>query len=200
MGMPTRAEAGDELRLAASMNPGPWEAHSRNVARAAELIARRSGLDGDRAYCLGLLHDVGRRVGYVNVKHIIAGYEYLSGKGWDEAARVCLTHSYPLQDAKTDIGVYDITDAEFDFLDRFLKSYAYTDYDRLIILCDSCATPKGFCILEKRFVDTTRRYGAFPYTVARWNAVFEIKEHFEALMGASLYDALPGVREGTFLD
>ena len=197
---PTRAEAEAELRLAAEMNPGLWEAHSRNVARAAELIARRCGLNADNAYIFGLLHDVGRRVGYVNVKHVITGYERLSELGWDEAARICLTHSYPVQDIKTDIGRFDITDDEYAFLDHFLQTYTYTDYDRLIILCDSCATSQGFCMLEKRFVDTTRRYGAFPFTVDRWNAVFQLKESFESAMGVSLYDALPGVRETTFLD
>ena len=32
------------------------------------------------------------------------------------------------------------------------------DYDKLIQICDSLATDYGFVILEKRFVDVTRRY------------------------------------------
>lgn len=34
------------------------------------------------------------------------------------------------------------------------------------------ADVQGCRILEKRFVDTTRRYGAYPFTVARWNSTY----------------------------
>ena len=55
------------------------------------------------------------------------------------------------------------------------------------------ADTNGFCILEKRFVDTTRRYGAYPFTVDRWNRTFEFKEYFEKLSGSSVYRLLPGI-------
>ena len=32
------------------------------------------------------------------------------------------------------------------------------------------ADVQGCRIQEKRFVDTARRYGAYPFTVARWNS------------------------------
>jgi len=52
-----RDEAERLVREAAVMNRGPWVEHSRNVARAAELIARAGpGLDPDRAYVFGCLH------------------------------------------------------------------------------------------------------------------------------------------------
>ena len=41
----------------------------------------------------------------------------------------------------------------------FLKVCQADDYDRLIQICDALATDYGFVILEKRFVDVTRRYG-----------------------------------------
>lgn len=55
----------------------------------------------------------------------------------------------------------------------------YDSYDKLIILCDALADSSGFCILEKRFVDTTRRYGIFPFTVDRWNQTYAFKLEFE---------------------
>ena len=41
-------------------------------------------------------------------------------------------------------------------------------YDRLIQLCDSLATDYGFVILEKRFVDVTRRYGIMEDYIKGW--------------------------------
>lgn len=199
--IPTRKQAEEELKLAGQLNPGLWEEHARNVGRAAEEITKHcKGIDSDKAYVLGCLHDIGRRVGIVGVKHIIAGYDYAIEKGWDEVARVCLTHSYPVQNITTEIGKFDITKEEYNRIDQFLKSVTYDEYDKLIILCDSLATAQGFCILEKRFVDTTRRYGVFPFTVDRWNATIEIKEYFEKQMGCSVYDVLPNVKETTFID
>ena len=54
-------------------------------------------LDENKAYIIGLLHDIGRRVGIVNIpKHVYEGYKYSTDKGWDEVAKICMTHSYPL--------------------------------------------------------------------------------------------------------
>lgn len=198
--LPTRQEAEKELKCAGELNPGLWEGHARNVGKAAEAIAKKcSNMDSEKAYILGCIHDIGRRIGIVGVKHIIAGYDYMISKGWDEAARVCITHSYPVQDITKEIGRFDVTDQEYKVIDEFLKSVTYDDYDKLIILCDSLAMAEGFCILEKRFVDTTIRYGVFPFTVERWNAVIEIKEYFEEKAGCSIYDILKNVENTEFI-
>lgn len=56
-------------------------------------------MDSEKAYVVGLLHDIGRRVGIVNIpKHVYEGYMYCMEKGWDEAARICMTHSYPMME------------------------------------------------------------------------------------------------------
>ena len=73
---PNRKTAIAELELAGKMNPGPWTKHSYNVAEAARLIAAASGLDSEKAYVCGLLHDIGRRTGISAVRHIIDGYDY----------------------------------------------------------------------------------------------------------------------------
>ena len=69
-----------------------------------------------------------------------------------------------------------------------------------MIVCDSIADAEGFCMLEKRFVNTTRRYGIFPFTVERWNVTYEMKEYFEQQMNGSIYNILPNVKETTFID
>lgn len=193
---PNRQEALRELELAGRMNPGMWTAHSLNVAQAAEKIAAAcDGMDAEKAFVCGLLHDIGRRAGVSAVRHIVDGYDYAMEKGWDEVARVCLTHSFPIKDIEADIGKKDITPEQYALVDGFLKGLEYDAYDKLIILCDALADANGFCILEKRFVDTTRRYGAFPFTVDRWNRTFEYKAFFEEMAGCSIYSLLPGIEK-----
>ncbi len=193
--LPDRKTAIAELELAGKMNPGPWTKHSYNVAEAARLIAAASGLDSEKAYVCGLLHDIGRRTGVAAVRHIIDGYDYAMSKGWDEVARVCLTHSFPVKDIDADIGKKDITAEQYDFIKAFLEGIEYDDYDKLIILCDSLGDANGLCILEKRLIDTTRRYGIYPFTIDRWNKTYEYKEYFEKKMGKSVYAVLPDIEK-----
>lgn len=193
--LPNRKAAIAELELAGELNPGLWTKHSYNVAEAARLIAEASGLDSEKAYVCGLLHDIGRRTGIAAVRHIIDGYDYAMSKGWDEVARICLTHSFPVKDIDADIGKKDITAEQYDFIKAFLDGIEYDDYDKLIILCDALGDANGLCILEKRFIDTTRRYGIYPFTVDRWNKTYEYKEYFEKKIGKSVYAVLPDIEK-----
>ncbi|MCB6203906.1 HD domain-containing protein [Extibacter muris] len=197
---PKKELALSELEAAEDMNPGPWTDHSKNVAKAASLIAEHcEGLDSEKAFVCGLLHDIGRRTGIASVRHIIDGYNYAMSKGWDEAARICLTHSFPVKDIDADIGKKDITDRQYDFIRDYLNNLEYDDYDKLIILCDALADANGFCILEKRFIDTTRRYGIYPFSIERWNKTYEYKDYFEKMTGRSIYMLLPDIEKCIYL-
>lgn len=192
---PNREKAITELNLAGELNPGPWTKHSHNVANAAELIAKSCGMDSEKAYVCGLLHDIGRRTGIAAVRHIIDGYDYAILQGWSDVARVCLTHSFPVKDIDADIGKKDITNEQYIFIKNFLDELEYDDYDKLIILCDALADANGFCVLEKRFIDTTRRYGIYPFSIDRWNKTYEYKEYFEKRIGRSIYYLLPDIEK-----
>ena len=192
---PNRETAIAELAVAGEMNPGPWTKHSQNVVAAAEIIAGHCGLNYEKAFVCGLLHNIGRRNGVTAVRHIIDGYDYAASKGRDEVARVCLTHSFPVKDIEADIGKKDITAAQYAFIDNFLNTIQYDDYDKLIILCDALAEANGFCISEERFVDTTRRYGIFPFSVDCWNCTYQYKADFEQKIGKSIYTLLPDIEK-----
>ena len=196
-GYPSRFEAQAELDRADRLNPGPWTAHSRYAAQAAEAIAAACGLDGEKAYVLGLLHDIGRREGVSATRHVLAGYRYCLARGWPEAARVCLTHSYLLGDVHADVQRWDLDAAEGRELETLVGAARYDDYDRLIQLCDALALPTGCCVMEKRLVDVAMRYGLTPSTLPRWRQLFAIKADFEARMGRSVYQVLPRVVENT---
>ncbi len=98
-------------------------------------------------------------------------------------------------DIDADIGKKDITAEQYVFIKAFLEGIEYDDYDKLIILCDSLGDANGLCILEKRFIDTTRRYGIYPFTVDRWNKTYEYKEYFEKRIGKSVYAVLPDIEK-----
>ena len=195
---PTIEEAEKELQIAGELNPGPWIKHSINVGIAARNIAKKvSSLDEDKAYILGILHDIGRRVGIVNIpKHVYEGYKFCSEKGWDEAAKICMTHSYVLMQDEFE---YEPSTKDEIEIKKYIMNCNVDDYDRLIQLCDSLATDYGFVIIEKRFVDVTRRYGIMEGYVKGWNKTFEIKDEFEKVMGCSVYDVLPDIGRTTLL-
>lgn len=198
MSIPSRKNAKGFLAEAGKMNPGGWVQHSKYVAEAAQLIAsHHPDLDPDKAYILGCLHDIGRREGIYQNRHIFDGYKFLKDRQFSEAARICLTHSFPVKDIKTTPGKWECTKEEFEFIENYLHRIEYSNYDRLIQLCDALATATGFCLIEKRFVDVAIRYGTDEYTIHRWQAYLNIQKDFEKVLRQSIYSILPGVIENT---
>ncbi len=181
------------LREAGQRNPGPWIGHSESVAQNAKLIAQRCGLDAQKAYVMGLLHDIGRREGVSGIKHIFDGYAYMLEMGEKEIARICLTHSFPLKDVQTYIGAYDCTEEQLAFLRDFLEHTEQDDYDRLIQLCDAISLPEGACIMEKRLMDVALRHGLPEFSLDKWRAFLALKQYFDDKCGCNLYEFLPNV-------
>lgn len=195
----SRQAAEAALQEAAQNNPGAWADHSRYVARACKNIAEHCRhLSAEKAYSYGLIHDIGRYAGVSSEKHLIDGYRYCMKQGWEKAAQICISHAFMIQDIHTSIGRFDVSDDDYRFMKDFVENAVYDDYDRLVQLCDALALPTGFCLLEKRFVDVTMRYGFHPATIERWKKILEIKASFEKQMGFSVYDILPGVVENSF--
>jgi hypothetical protein len=199
MTYPTLEQAEQLLVEGERLNPGKWARHSRVVAQAAHLIgAQLPGIDPDRVYIAGLLHDIGRRAGESDMRHILDGYTYLVEQGFSDAARICLTHSFPVKDAHAGSGEWDGSEQEMAFVQDYLAKIEYTDEDRLIQLCDALALPSGFCLIEKRLLDVSLRHGFNGFTLAKWRAFLQIQQDFEKVIGTSIYDLLPGVVENTF--
>ncbi len=191
--------AEQEIEKAARSNPGPWTDHSRYVAMACRNIAAHCReLSQDQAYIYGLLHDIGRYAGVSSERHLIDGYRYCMERGWEKAAQICISHAFMIQDISTSIGKFDMSESDRQFMKEFIENAKYDDYDRLVQLCDALALPTGFCLLEKRFVDVTIRYGTGPSTIPRWKKILELKAYFEEKTGCSIYHLLPGVIENTF--
>ena len=199
MRLPSLEEAERLLAEAEQRNPGPWVAHSQNVALAARCIAERcEELEPERAFILGLLHDIGRREGVTGMRHALDGYTFLKGLGFDDAARICMTHSFPYRNIDAAFGGWDVTAEELAFVETHLEETVYDDYDRLLQLCDAIALAEGIMLMEKRIVDVVLRHGMSEHLVPKWRAYKDTQTYFEEKIGQSIYAVMPGVVEATF--
>lgn len=185
-GLPTRQEAEELLKEAETHNIGLWGNHSRNVAVCAEKIAVACNMDGDKAYILGLLHDIGRKFGVRHLGHIYDGYKYMLELGYAQAARICLTHSFCNQNIDAYIGKFDISESEQRELEAALNSIVYDDYDRLIQLCDALGAAEGIVDIEERMQDVKNRYGSYPQE--KWDKNVELKKYFENIARRDIYE------------
>ena len=185
--LPTKKEAEILLQEAELCNPGPWGNHSRVAAHCAEKIAEACGdMDTEKAYVLGLLHDIGRKFGVRHLGHVSDGYSYMLSLGYDEAARICLTHSFNNQRLDEYIGKNDTSAEEFALIENALKATLMDDYDKLIQLCDALAGSEGVLNIEERMLDVKSRYGFYPQ--AKWDSNMNLKLYFEQKAGKDIYD------------
>ena len=182
---PDKDEAERILAEAERLNPGPWVIHSQNVAMCAEKIAAAVGLKADKSFVLGLLHDVGRRAGIGQLKHIYYGWKYMNDLGYPAVAKVCLTHSYNTHRFEDDMGKLDISPELVDEVKRALAGYVFDDYDRLIQLCDSIASADGVVDVVVRMNDGKARYGSYPQP--KWDKNLELLDYFNKKAGQDIY-------------
>ena len=187
--LPTREEAEKLLLEAEVCNPGPWGNHSRIAALCAEKIALACpDMDAEKAYILGLLHDIGRKFGTRHLGHVYDGYKYMLSLGYDEVARICLTHSFSVPDITAYIGNFDITEEEQEEVAKALGQSVFDDYDRLIQLCDCLAGSEGVMDMEARMADVKWRYGSYPQD--KWDINMKLKELFEKRCGRNIYEVV----------
>ena len=188
-GYPSIEEANRILQEAENCNPGPWGAHSRCVAECARKIAKACGdMDADKAYVLGLLHDIGRKFGARHLGHVYDGWKYMEWLGYPEAGRICLTHSFACHSVDLYIGKFDILPEQETEVREALGRLEYDDYDRLIQLCDAIGTADGVAAMEDRMQDIKSRYGAYPEEM--WKQNLTLREEFERRTGEDIYGLL----------
>lgn len=184
--IPSREKAKEILMEAETHNPGAWVKHSETVAFCAEQIAKEcSDLNAEKAYVLGLLHDIGRKFGVKHFGHIYDGYMYMTELGYDEVARICVSHSFSIQKIEDYIGNFDVTKAQQKVIADYLDKMIYDDYDRLIQLCDSIGAAEGVVSMEERMGDVKQRYGAYPQD--KWKKNLSLKEYFSQKAGKDIY-------------
>ncbi len=105
--------------------------------------------------------------------------------GYDEVAKICLTHSFNNQSINEYIGKIDTTAEEYELIESQLQTVVYDEYDRLVQLCDALAGAEGVLDIEVRMKDVKQRYGFYPEE--KWNRNIELKNHFESKTGNNIY-------------
>lgn len=183
--IPDRLEAERLLREAEECNPGPWGDHSRVAAHCAQAIASSCGMDEEKAYILGLLHDIGRKFGVRHLGHVSDGYQYMLSLDYPEVAQICLTHSFNNRNLQEYIGKFDTTPQELEQIETALAQTREDDYDRLIQLCDALAGSEGVLDIEERMTDVKKRYGFYPQK--KWDSNLALKRYFEEKCHGDLY-------------
>ena len=122
------------------------------------------------------------------MKHVSDGYSYMLSLGYDEVAKICLTHSFNSQTTDVYVGNFDTTEEELKMIQDTLKIVAMDEYDKLIQLCDSLAGSDGVLDIEERMDDVKNRYGFYPQE--KWDNNLKLKKHFEEKMGKNIYNVV----------
>ena len=191
-GYPTRETAEKLLSEGGKLNPGAWTDHSRVVAKCAERIAEKCGdIDSEKAYVLGLLHDIGRRFGVSGFKHVLDSYTFMNELCYPEAAKVCLTHSFSVQDIEDYIGKIDVSPEQYEYIKNELANVIYDDYDRLIQLCDSICMSTGAVPIEIRMGDVKQRYGNYPEK--KWEKNISLLHYFSVKANEDIEKLTQGI-------
>lgn len=143
--------------------------HSLEEARLCSLMAKKANLDTDKAFKMGLLHDYGRKYNHGGL-HITLGFKKLFSLGYITESIGCLTHSFlndnyfacynPTDEYKVndDLNIIYIKESvKENELYKFLSTYTYTDYDRILNLADLMTSANGVITPEKRIIDIEKR-------------------------------------------
>lgn len=166
-----------------------WIYHSICVGNTASVIAKKLGLDEEKAKALGYIHDIGKRIQFNG--HVMKGYEYLKELGYDqEYCNIALTHSYLNNDVCCTAGLPD----DIPFRTEFIKNHKYTMYDKIINLCDLMCMQKTVT-LEKRLIDIISRKGVCKNTEYHIKEALKLKKYFDDLLGCNLYDLFPEIKD-----
>lgn len=194
MKVPTIEQANSMICEAEKLNAGPWVTHNKVAGVCAKKIAEKChNLDPDIAFILGLLHDIGRRYGVTDMRHIIDGYNFMVKQGFDDSAKICLTHSFPYKNINAYSGENDCTKIESEFIKQFLVYTNYDDYDKLIQLCDAISLPTGATYVEKRLVDVTIRRGFNELTIPKWKEFLKLKDYFDSKTKNDIYKLIHAI-------
>ncbi len=135
--------------------------HTLGIANSASKIAEVCGMDAEKAWVLGLLHDYGKRQNerVDLIFHAREGYEQMMSLGYTDVARICLTHSFPGTDfCDKDYGFYQKIPDALPWAHRMMAKVKQDDYDRLIQLCDLLFEGLNKTSFEERLKGIVSRY------------------------------------------
>lgn len=195
-------EKADKLFLWALEQPRAtkeWQCHSRDAARVCEKVAEKAGMDPDLAYAKGLLHDFYKSVDrddrtvidgkeFEMMTHPFNGYQLLNEKGFPEAARAALVHTFYNVDEVFNGGFDDrLKPEDAKFLKQWLKENEFDDYDKLVQLADNMTAWKGIMTINDRFCNILFRHPVSD-PGAGLTKLYELKDYFDKKIKGNVYE------------
>lgn len=163
--------------------------HYQNVAFIAATIAEAAGLETQKAYILGLLHDYGEYIEdtVAGTFHGTAGYDEMIKLGFDEVARTCLSHSFfDASFTPEDYASYDRS--EITRARKLIEENGLDDYDRLIHIADLMAPGLKIDTVENRIAFIVDKYHVEPVLGAqKLRDALALKSYFDAKCGCNIY-------------
>ncbi len=165
--------------------------HYLDVSLCAEKIAMHCGLDSHKAKILGLFHDYGEYIERTepNTFHGTAGYDEMMKMGYDEIARVCLTHSFWEGVYAPEYFVYD--KKEVARARELISKMELDEYDYLIQLSDMLCCHRKFVKLEERVDYIIKKYKRNPEQAEKMiRAAKKLKSRFDNLCKQDVYELL----------
>lgn len=169
-----------------------YRSHTIGVAEAAEAIAKHiDGMDSNKAYVMGLLHDYGKRINQNKEDkfHGIDGYEQMLEMGYPEVARICITHTFPQKDFNEQ--QYTFSQEWKDQSRKIISNIEYDDYDYLIALCDKMFEGLHKVSIKERVEKIGKRYNLGSLqTEILYNQSIELKQYFDNKANQDIYEIL----------
>ena len=166
-------------------------AHYRDVARCAQILAKRLSLDEEKAYILGFLHDYGEFIerSFADTFHGTAGYDIMMQKGYDEVARVCLTHSF--WEGIYDPNHFTYCKKEVARAEELIKKLQLDEYDYLIQMSDLLCCEYKFVTVEERLNYIIKTYNVpVEDALIKRQKAKKIKQEFDKKCGMDIYKLL----------
>ncbi len=187
------------LEDAPRKNKELWIKHSVNVAIVAERLAEQLKLNSKKAYVLGLVHDIGRRKKeHVGLRHIIEGYHFLEEQGYEEEARVCLTHTFYARNlVKPNLikANTNLTRNEIEFISQYINKNGFNLYDKILQIADNMGSATGINTIERRRTESMLRYGITDVSEKNLRGIFKVQNEIEEKLGFSIYKIFPEVTD-----
>lgn len=149
----------DVLNVKMGLPKGISAKHYQNVAYVASKIAEQTEMDIEKAYVLGLLHDYGEYIEDTisGTFHGTAGYDEMLKLGFDEVAKVCLSHSFfDSSFSPEDFPAYEAK--EIERASAILKEKEFDEYDKLIHLADLMSPCGEIDTIENRILKLSEKY------------------------------------------
>lgn len=180
---------------------GPRSQHMMKVGFNAYLVAQKTAgkpgaLDPDKAYALGLLHDIGRwrPSSLKSVPHEVLGYKTLQMLGLEEASPIALTHSMPAPEfTKGEFSNKAIfmgnNDAQ-NYGERFIRHHEMDDYDHLIQFCDVISNHDCNRKIEDSLEGFQARFGFSQEREDKFNAIISNMHEFENKYDINVYETI----------